>query len=265
VDISFQERQENLHNRIRAHKLFANFDIEQWIAELLKRRQPKRVFDLGCGDGNHLGLYLRQVGPAGAVAGLDREPQLIEKARERYSGASNLDLRVGSMDDPLPFGDASFDLCLSIFAIYNARDVRGTLHELSRILVTGGAVVLVGPTPSNAQELHDYNQRLTGIAADPRTRRRTDRLREEVLPVVRDVFPSVETSVLDAKLTFPSREEFVRYYRSTLLYEDTARERGVPMEEMLAACPGDEVVLSKQMLAVVGELAADEAGHGSVL
>src|SRR5213076_2998678 len=126
TDLSYVEKQDRLNDRIRAHKRFANFDIDEWIERFLRRRERRDIFDLGCGNGNHLGLYLACVPPSGTVTGLDREPSLIEEARQKYSGATNLDLRVGSMDDPLPFGDASFDLILCNFAIYNASSPRKT-------------------------------------------------------------------------------------------------------------------------------------------
>src|SRR5437867_10435730 len=110
TDLSYVEKQDRLNDRIRAHKRFANFDIDEWIEEFLQKRPRRDIFDLGCGNGNHLGLYLASVPSSGTVTGLDREPSLIEEARQKYGKVSNLHLRVGSMDDPLPFRNASFDL-----------------------------------------------------------------------------------------------------------------------------------------------------------
>src|SRR5687767_2624150 len=138
VDLSYREKQDKLKIRIRAHKQFANLDIDDWLEGFLARRTRRQIFDLGCGNGNHLGLYLAHVPPTGRVAGLDREPALIEEARAKNASAGNLDLRVGSMDDPLPFPDSSFDTCFSNFAIYNAADQRRTLSELRRVLQPGG-------------------------------------------------------------------------------------------------------------------------------
>lgn len=254
TDLSYREKQDRLNVRIRAHKLFANFDIEEWIDQFLGRRPRRRILDLACGNGNHLGLYLKHVGAAGSVAGVDREPSLIEEARGNHPGAGNLDLRVGTMDEPLPFPDASFDLCFSNFAIYNAADPAFTLGELKRVLEPGGELVLIGPTLNNARELYVFNERLTGQAIDPITLVRTDRLRQEILPVVRQVFGDAREETINSQLTFPGQDEFIRYYTATMLYEEGAEKAGYTEEQMRAACNADhDLVLSKEMLAVVAQ------------
>src|SRR4051812_35527675 len=146
TDLSYREKQDRLNVRIRAHKLYANFDIDEWIDEFVGRKPRRAVLDLACGNGNHLGLYLRHVGEGGRVAGIDRESSLIEEARAKYAGAGNLELRVGSMDERLPWDDGSFDLAFSNFAIYNASDPAFTIAELRRVLAPGGELVLIGPT-----------------------------------------------------------------------------------------------------------------------
>jgi ubiquinone/menaquinone biosynthesis C-methylase UbiE len=252
TDLSYVEKQGRLNDRIRAHKKFANFDIDQWIEKFLAKKPRRNIFDLGCGNGNHLGLYLASVPSSGSVTGLDRELSLIEEARRNYNDARNLDLRQGSMDDPLPFGDAAFDLIFCNFAIYNAANPKKTIHELKRVLKSGGELVLIGPTAANARELYEYNARLTGTAVDPITFIRTDRLRQEILPIVKDVFKNVTEQVINSYLTFPDQTEFLRYYTATMLYEEGAEKQGKTVEEMQNACAKKtDIVLSKEMLAIV--------------
>jgi ubiquinone/menaquinone biosynthesis C-methylase UbiE len=252
TDLSYREKHDRLANRIRAHKLFANFDIEDWIDRFLQQHPRTHILDLGCGDGNHLGLYLRRITPGGSVAGVDRDPGLIERARQRYAGSQDLDLRVGSMDEALPFGDGSFDTCFSNFAIYNARDVAFTLSQLCRVMTDGAQLVMIGPTANNARELYEYNQRLTGVAIDEITLVRTDRLRREILPVAREIFGDVSVEVVNSELRFPNSDEFLRYFRSTMLFEEGAERMGLTDEQMRAACPSKtDITVSKEMLAVI--------------
>jgi len=252
-DLSYLEKPDRLAVRIRAHKEFANFDIEEWIAAFLSRSKRRSIFDLGCGNGNHLQLYLDCVGSDGYVAGLDREATLIEQAKRRYVNVDNLDLRVGSMDVPLPFATSTFDTAFSNFAIYNATDPAFTLREVKRLLQPGGEVVLIGPTINNARELYAFNQRLTGRAIDEVTLIRTDRLRREIVPLARGIFTEVGEEIINSRLDFPSPEEFLRYYMATMLYEEGAEKEGRTQQEMYAALGGakDHIVLSKEMLAVI--------------
>ena len=252
MDLSYTESLDKLQIRIRAHKEFANFDVAIWIDEFCARSPRSRILDIGCGSGNHLGIYGKHAGRAGRVVGLDRESRLVEVARAAHRDLPQVEVVVGSMDAPLPFSDASFDLCCSNFAIYNASDPRATLAEILRVLEPGGQVVLIGPTSNNALEIYEYNERLTGVAIDPITLARTDRLRQEILPIVRDLFADVTEEVLNSCLTFPDADEFLRYFQSTMVYEETAEKRGVTLEEMRAAMPQVErPEVSKEMLAVV--------------
>jgi ubiquinone/menaquinone biosynthesis C-methylase UbiE len=254
-DLSYKEKHDRLAVRIRAHKTFANLDIDEWIAAFLARRPRRAIFDLGCGNGNHLGLYLDCVGPNGRVAALDREGALIVQAKRRYGGVANLDLRIGSMDVPLPFANSNFDTSFSNFAIYNAADPAFTLGELKRILQSDGEVVLIGPTINNARELYAFNERLTGKAIDEVTRIRTDRLRREIVPLACSIFAEVREEVINSELDFPNAEEFLRYYTATMLYEEGAEKEGRTLTEMQTALGGEgHVILSKEMLAVIARV-----------
>jgi ubiquinone/menaquinone biosynthesis C-methylase UbiE len=251
MDLSYKEKLDKLQIRIRAHKEFANFDVGDWISEFVARKPRTEILDLGCGNGNHLGIYLEHVGDNGRVVGLDREAKLIAEARETYPD-KRLELLVGSMDDRLPFDDATFDLCFSNFAIYNASSPRATLTELRRVMKPGAELVLIGPTRNNATELYTYNERLTGKAIDEITLIRTDRLRQEIEPVVRDVFGNASEEVLSSRLTFPNADEFLLYFQSTMLYEEGAEKLGVTKQQMVDALPaGAQHTVSKEMLAVI--------------
>ncbi|MFF4774330.1 class I SAM-dependent methyltransferase [Microtetraspora fusca] len=252
MDISYHETQDRLTNRIRAHKMFGNFDITDWIDDFVGRRPRTNILDLGCGDGNHIDLYLRHVGETGTVTGADRDAALIDRARSRYSDAKNLTLRVGSMDEKLPFDDGAFDLCMVTFAIYNAKDAEYTLRELHRVLGKNGELVMIGPTDNNVAELYEFNEKVTGRKADEKTLRRSERIVKEFLPLALGMFGSVQGEVINSVLTFPNSEEFLRYFCSTLLYEEIAEREGLSLDDLKAYCPPSGAMpVSKEMVAVV--------------
>ena len=252
TDLSYREQQSKLDIRIRAHKLFANLDIDDFIEEFLGRRARHAILDIGCGNGHHLGMYARHVGPTGRVLGIDREPGLVDTAKAACAALPQVEVRIGSMDDPLPAADGTFDLIFSNFAIYNAKDPKRTLTEARRVLAPGGEVVLIGPTRRNAFEIYEYNARLTGTAIDPITLVRTDRLRQEILPLAREVFGSVREELVNSFLTFPTAEEFLSYFKATMLYEEGAEKLGMTDAQMHQALERDrDIILSKEMLVLI--------------
>ncbi|WP_433598157.1 class I SAM-dependent methyltransferase [Nocardia sp. CA-135953] len=254
IDLSFREKDRRLADRIRANKLFGDFDLETWVTEHVGSLRWNSVLDIGCGDGNHLGIYLENGPSTRHVVGLDRDAALLEQARKRYGDADGLELLQHSMDDPLPFADTTFGLVMSVFAIYNARNPATTLQEIHRVMQPGARLTLIGPTVDNGKELYEFNERLTSQRIDERTLARSQRLVDEFLPIVHKIFDSCEHNVIEAKLTFPDRHEFLRYYTSTMLYEETAEGRGYSPSAMADACSSTHNLrLSKETVVITAQ------------
>ena len=112
------------------------------------------IFDLGCGNGNHLGLYLKHVPAGGRVAGLDRETSSSKK-RERGFQESRISSFGSVQWTTLSVSRTGRRHVLLNFAIYNASTPRKTLTELKSVMRAGGDLVLIGPTRNNARELYD--------------------------------------------------------------------------------------------------------------
>ncbi|WP_433520602.1 class I SAM-dependent methyltransferase [Nocardia pseudovaccinii] len=251
VDLSFHEKDGRLASRIRANKLFGDFDLDAWIAEHVDGFRWNSVLDIGCGNGNHLGIYLRSSPSTGRIVGIDRDLALLTQARTRYGGAPRLELLQNSMDEPLPFADNTFGLVISVFAIYNARNPTTTLHEIHRVMQHGAHLTLIGPTVDNGKELYEFNERLTEQRIDERTMARSRRLTDEFLPIVDEVFDSCDHHTIEANLIFPDRHEFLRYYTSTMLYEETAEKRGYSLSAMEDACSSThDLRLSKETVVI---------------
>lgn len=106
----------------------------------LKRNQCREVLDLGCGTGTHL-LQLAEAGFQ--VTGFDLSHEGIRLTRQRFAEAGkDGSFFQGSMHDPLPFADESFDAIVSLRALNHGtqREIEFVASEMYRILRPGGYV-----------------------------------------------------------------------------------------------------------------------------
>ncbi len=116
----------------------AGLDI-RWrrLAAAAAVRPGDRVLDAACGTGDLALADLR----AGAVAvvGLDFSEEMLARARRK---APQLEWVQGDML-AMPFADASFDSATVGFGIRNVADLERGLHELRRVLRTGGRLAIL--------------------------------------------------------------------------------------------------------------------------
>lgn len=148
-----------------------------------------RVLDLGCGSGTHFDWIAAMVGPEGQITGVDSSPQNRARAEERLENASYRDqvtLVDGSLDETLPFDDASFDIVWCAGSLQYVPAPLETIREMMRVVRPGGRVavqdvemtsMLLGPMPDEllialkgslprgntaGDEHHDYVDWLVG-------------------------------------------------------------------------------------------------------
>jgi SAM-dependent methyltransferase len=102
-----------------------------------------RVADIGCGTGSASCWFAQQVGPDGAVTGLDASPAQLTIARGRASqkGLANVVFMEGSAYEPgLPPGQ--FDLVFCRFLLCHLQRPADALREMVAMLRPGGVLVV---------------------------------------------------------------------------------------------------------------------------
>lgn len=101
--------------------------------------QLGRVLDVGCGDGTIAGLLS---GQAQAVTAIDRNPRLVEAARERLAGHTHVTVTQADMHG-LPYEDDAFDTVVLLSVLTHTERPRVALAEAARVCVPGGRILIV--------------------------------------------------------------------------------------------------------------------------
>jgi ubiquinone/menaquinone biosynthesis C-methylase UbiE len=97
------------------------------------------VADLGCGTGHTAATLAPHVR---TVLGVDQSAAMLRTARKRTADFANVDLRQGSLE-ALPLDDDSVDGVLLVLALTYVAHPRRALREASRVLRSGGRIVVV--------------------------------------------------------------------------------------------------------------------------
>ena len=115
---------------------------------------PRRVLDLGTGDGYTLGL-VRSVHPEAKGVGVDFSAEMLGLARERFAGDGDVVVVEHNLDLPLP-PLGRFDLVVSSFAIHHCVDERkrALYGEVFDALEAGGRFLNLEHVDSATPELH---------------------------------------------------------------------------------------------------------------
>ena len=180
----------------------ANQDLyEEHLCRTLGIGANDRVLDIGCGRGRIACHVAQQSGAR--VTGLNLDPGQIENAREfvKMNGlGEKAEFVVGSMNDPLPFADNTFDGAYEVQAFSYAPDLLKVMREVFRVLRPGASfsyldwVLLPGFDPTNAHHadlLHRSRFVLGGVDA-PRPEQVIAAMQSVGFEFVREGNPGVE-------------------------------------------------------------------------
>ena len=124
--------------------------LEQPVVwSILEAISPGVALDAACGTGRHA-RHLVELGHG--VVGVDASPEMLARARESLPEAV---LREGDLNS-LPLESASVDVVVSALGVEHVEDLDQAIRELSRVLRTGGRMVL--------SDLHPAAVALGGVA-----------------------------------------------------------------------------------------------------
>ncbi len=105
------------------------------------------VADLGCGTGS-AAAFLAPV--VRKIIAVDREPALLEAARKRLAGFSNVELRAGEVT-AIPIDEGAADAAIVFLVLVYLPRPPEALREIARILRPGGVALIVDMVPHDRE------------------------------------------------------------------------------------------------------------------
>jgi len=117
---------------------FERIAVGGWRRRLAAQARG-RVLEIGSGTGAQLRWYA----PGVEVTALEPDDGMRARMERRASAAAARVRVVGGHAEALPFADTSFDAVVSAFALCTVTDPAEALAELRRVLVPGGALLML--------------------------------------------------------------------------------------------------------------------------
>jgi SAM-dependent methyltransferase len=142
---------EALKSALKATWMAGNFgriakSYEAGAIDFIRRLDPQpgaQLLDVACGSG-HVALAAARL--AAMVTGVDIAPNLLSQARER-AAIEGMPIQFDEGDaEQLPYGDASFDVVVSMFGVMFAPRPDLVTSELFRVCRHGGKLALANWT-----------------------------------------------------------------------------------------------------------------------
>ena len=136
--------------------------LMEWVPDA-----PRRVLDLGCGDGLVAGRVI-DARPGVEVVACDFSAEMLSRALERFAAEPAVTVFEHDLDTPLPEEWGEFDAVVSAFAIHHLLDERKLVlyAEVFDRLAPGGVFCNLEHVASPTEELHQAWLEATGTAPE---------------------------------------------------------------------------------------------------
>lgn len=143
-------------NEAKWDKWASSLDGKGWRADYLREAQSTVIdlldvrvgihfLDVGCGTGWAVGEVAKLVDDQGLFYGVDLSPKMIKKAEDNFYGRKNFRF-VQANSESIPLDADWFDSIICTNSFHHYLHPALALHEMYRLLKTGGKVYVLDPT-----------------------------------------------------------------------------------------------------------------------
>ncbi|MFF9351915.1 methyltransferase domain-containing protein [Streptomyces sp. NPDC014734] len=117
---------------------------KQQLLDLLDLREGQTVLDVGCGPGTDLPALAERVGDSGTVIGVDHDPAMLARARERTNDLPRVEIREGDAH-ALPVEPGTVDRAKIDRVLMHVAEPADALAQLRRAARPGARIGLAEP------------------------------------------------------------------------------------------------------------------------
>lgn len=215
----------NLDARAAIHEHFStnSYGWFRWLFDtLLKLPEDARILELGCGQGLLWKENASRIPAGWRITLSDLSPGMLDAAW-RNLVVTGRAFQFKEVDaQSIPFEDEAFDAVIANFMLYHVPDCPKALHEIRRVLKSGGRLFAATVGESHMKEMMDYLQQVhVGNIWDSYAVSFT---LENGLEQLQSVFASVSLSRYQDGLGVTEVEPIMAYIRSSMRATELSEE-----------------------------------------
>jgi len=247
----FNSDTQALKEREKVNATGAVHNLEDWIMAQVHPHAGARVLDLGCGTGKQIFSFTHSIGPQGTIVGVDISKQAVDTVNERarQERLSHVTAVQSSLDQVVDLlRTRRFDLIVSSYAFYYAKDMRGLFGGLRSLLEPGGQIFVCGPGNGTNQEMIDLVNRFVPSRSEWASPI-MDFMNDSDVAVLRPLYGRIATVRLQNQIKFSAAETLLQWWRNHNSYVPKA-DAAVTQEVRAYFAKHEEFVLAKNVFGI---------------
>lgn len=214
--LDFDSDTKALKQREQLNTRGALYDLEDWIIKQVNPYQGMRVLDLGCGTGKQIFALADFVSSDGFILGFDIADEAINEINKRAKKEQRNQIKTirGALDECIDLlRDSRFDLIISTYAIYYARDMKKVLSGLGAILNPRGHIFVCGPGRGTNQEIFKLINKIVPNSS-LKVKHVTDFIQKSEIKKIGKHYSRFSTVQLANKIQFDSVESVLQWWKN---------------------------------------------------